>query len=164
MGKPTGFMEHDRELPEKRPVEERVGDFREIYLPFPKQTLRDQAARCMDCGVPTCHAGCPLGNRIPDWNDEVYHQRWQAAYRQLNATNNFPEFTGRLGGGLRPLHQRTGGETIEQTEKTIAEHAFDQGRGHHFQNRGPHRCRSLRQIPICRRRHVVICTECLRRR
>ena len=79
MGKPTGFMEHDRRLPERRPVEERVKDFREIYRPFADSALRDQAARCMDCGVPTCHAGCPLGNRIPDWNDEVYRGRWEAA-------------------------------------------------------------------------------------
>ncbi|BBO70069.1 dihydropyrimidine dehydrogenase subunit A [Desulfosarcina alkanivorans] len=131
MGKPTGFMEHDRQLPDRRPVEERVGDFREIYRPFPEQTLRDQAARCMDCGVPTCHAGCPLGNRIPDWNDEVYHGRWEAAFRQLMATNNFPEFTGRL--CPAPCEEacvlaiNAPAVTIEQIEKTIIEKAFEKG-------------------------------------
>ena len=131
MGKPTGFMEHDRRLPEKRPVEERVGDFKEVYQPFPEKTLREQAARCMDCGVPTCHAGCPLGNRIPDWNDEVYHSRWKAAFQQLNATNNFPEFTGRL--CPAPCEEscvlaiNAPAVTIEQIEKTIIEQAFEQG-------------------------------------
>ena len=131
MAKPTGFMEHDRRLPDRRPVEERIGDFREIYQPFPEAALRDQAARCMDCGVPTCHAGCPLGNRIPDWNDEVYHGRWEAAFQQLDATNNFPEFTGRL--CPAPCEEscvlaiNEPAVTIEQIEKTIVEHAFEQG-------------------------------------
>ena len=131
MGKPTGFMEHDRQLPDRRPVEERMGDFREIYQPFPEETLRAQAARCMDCGVPTCHAGCPLGNRIPDWNDEVYHDRWEAAFKQLMATNNFPEFTGRL--CPAPCEEscvlaiNAPAVTIEQIEKTIIEHAFEKG-------------------------------------
>ena len=131
MGKPTGFMEHDRRLPDRRPVEERVGDFREIYKPFPEAALRDQAARCMDCGVPTCHAGCPLGNRIPDWNDDVYHGRWEAAFKQLMATNNFPEFTGRL--CPAPCEEacvlaiNAPAVTIEEIEKTIIERAFDQG-------------------------------------
>ena len=131
MGKPTGFMEHDRKLPERRPVNERVGDFKEIYQPFPEADLRDQAARCMDCGVPTCHAGCPLGNRIPDWNDEVYHDRWEAAYRQLSATNNFPEFTGRLCPApceeACVLSINAPAVTIEQIEKTIIEKAFAEG-------------------------------------
>jgi glutamate synthase (NADPH) small chain len=131
MGKPTGFMEHDRQLPERRPVSQRVGDFKEIYQPFPKEKLIDQAARCMDCGVPTCHAGCPLGNRIPDWNDAVYHQRWKEAFQQLDATNNFPEFTGRL--CPAPCEEacvlaiNEPAVTIEQIEKTIIEHAFEQG-------------------------------------
>jgi len=131
MGKPTGFMEHDRELPARRPVEERIGDFKEIYQPLPEKTLRDQAARCMDCGVPTCHAGCPLGNRIPDWNDEVYHGRWQTAFQQLAATNNFPEFTGRL--CPAPCEEscvlaiNEPAVTIEEIEKTIIERAFDEG-------------------------------------
>ena len=96
MGKPTGFKEFERELPQKRPVSERIHDFRELYLPFPKPKLKEQAARCMDCGVPTCHAGCPLGNLIPDWNDGIYLDRWKDALARLLATNNFPEFTGRL--------------------------------------------------------------------
>ena len=131
MGKPTGFMEHDRRLPDRRPVEERVGDFKEVYRPFPERTLRDQAARCMDCGVPTCHAGCPLGNRIPDWNDDVYHGRWKAAFKQLMATNNFPEFTGRL--CPAPCEEacvlaiNAPAVTIEQIEKTIIEKAFENG-------------------------------------
>ena len=131
MGKPTGFMEHDRQLPDRRPAEERVGDFKEIYRPFSEASLRDQASRCMDCGVPTCNAGCPLGNRIPDWNDEVYQGRWEAAYKQLMATNNFPEFTGRL--CPAPCEEacvlaiNAPAVTIEQIEKTIIERAFAQG-------------------------------------
>jgi glutamate synthase (NADPH/NADH) small chain len=131
MGKPTGFMEHDRELPEKRPVEARVGDFKEIYDSFPMEKLRKQAARCMDCGVPTCHAGCPLGNRIPDWNDEVYRDRWEDAFKLLMATNNFPEFTGRLCPApceeACVLSINAPAVTIEQIEKTIIEHAFEKG-------------------------------------
>jgi glutamate synthase (NADPH/NADH) small chain len=124
-------MEHDRQLPDRRPVKERVGDFKEIYQPFPEKTLRAQAARCMDCGVPTCHAGCPLGNRIPDWNDDVYQGRWEAAFKQLMATNNFPEFTGRL--CPAPCEEacvlaiNAPAVTIEQIEKTIIEHAFERG-------------------------------------
>jgi len=131
MGKPTGFKEHDRQLPERRPVEERIGDFEEIYRPFPESALREQAARCMDCGVPTCHAGCPLGNRIPDWNDEVYREGWETALSLLLATNNFPEFTGRL--CPAPCEEacvlaiNAPAVTIEQIEKTIIERAFDQG-------------------------------------
>ena len=96
MGKPTGFKEYNRELPVRRPVEERIKDFKEIYQPFAGKKLKKQAARCMDCGVPTCHAGCPLANLIPDWNDFVYRDRWRDALDQLLLTNNFPEFTGRL--------------------------------------------------------------------
>jgi glutamate synthase (NADPH/NADH) small chain len=131
MGKPTGFMEHDRQLPQRRPVAERIRDYKEIYRPFDEAALRSQAARCMDCGVPTCHAGCPLGNRIPDWNDEVYHDRWKAAFEQLDQTNNFPEFTGRL--CPAPCEEacvlaiNTPAVTIEQIEKTIIEKAFANG-------------------------------------
>ena len=96
MGKVTGFMEYTREVPGRRPVAERVSDFQEVYQEFPEQKLRIQAARCMDCGVPFCHTGCPLGNVIPDWNDLVYRDRWKEAIRTLHATNNFPEFTGRI--------------------------------------------------------------------
>src|SRR3954467_14220957 len=96
MGKPTGFMEATRELPRRRPGEERVKDWQEVYLPFPEENLKTQAARCMDCGVPFCQSGCPLGNIIPDWNDLVYKDQWQEAIQPLHATNNFPEFTGTL--------------------------------------------------------------------
>ena len=96
MGKPTGFMEFDRETPTRRAVDERLHDWHEVYQPFPELKLMEQGARCMDCGVPFCHTGCPLGNIIPDWNDLVYRGRWEEAIRRLHATNNFPEFTGRI--------------------------------------------------------------------
>ena len=96
MGKPTGFLEHVRELPRRRPVEERRRDYLEVYEEMPLDKLRTQASRCMDCGIPFCHQGCPLGNLIPDWNDLVYRDRWRGALERLHATNNFPEFTGRL--------------------------------------------------------------------
>src|ERR1041384_3056431 len=96
MGKVTGFMEHTRELPQRRPAETRIKDWFEIYQPFPEDKIRTQGARCMDCGVPFCHTGCPLTNLIPEWNDLVYRGLWREAARQLHATNNFPEFTGRL--------------------------------------------------------------------
>ena len=96
MGKVTGFLEYEREVPARRPVEERVNDYFEIYQDFPVAKVQTQGARCMDCGVPFCHTGCPLNNLIPDWNDLVYRGRWQEAVRALHATNNFPEFTGRI--------------------------------------------------------------------
>ena len=96
MGKVTGFMEYGRELPVRRPPGERVKDWFEIYQEFPEDKLRLQGARCMDCGVPFCHTGCPLNNLIPDWNDLAYRNRWREALRRLHATNNFPEFTGRI--------------------------------------------------------------------
>jgi glutamate synthase (NADPH/NADH) small chain len=94
MGKTTGFLEYSRQMPERRPVNERSQDYFPVYLPFPEEKLRMQGARCMDCGVPFCHWGCPLNNVIPDWNDLVYRSRWREAARALHATNNFPEFTG----------------------------------------------------------------------
>src|SRR3974390_314813 len=131
MGKPTGFMEYSRETPTRRPVEDRLHDWHEVYKPFPELKLMEQGARCMDCGVPFCHTGCPLNNIIPDWNDLVYRGRWQEAIRQLHATNNFPEFTGRicpapceaacvLGINEPPV-------TIKQIEKTIVDRAFEAG-------------------------------------
>jgi len=131
MGKPTGFMEHGRELPRRRPVRVRLRDWREVYEPFPVEASRDQASRCMDCGIPFCHEGCPLGNLIPEWNDLVYHDDWSAAVERLHATNNFPEFTGRLcpapceascvlGINSDPV-------TIERVEYEIAERAWDEG-------------------------------------
>jgi glutamate synthase (NADPH/NADH) small chain len=131
MGKVTGFIEFKRELPKKRPATERVHDYREFYLPFPEERIRNQAARCMDCGVPTCHAGCPLGNLIPDWNDLVYNNLWKDAIDRLHATNNFPEFTGRL--CPAPCEEacvlaiNEPAVTIEEIEKQIVERAFSEG-------------------------------------
>ncbi len=96
MGKNTGFLEHVRETPKRRPAADRIRDHFEIYHPFPEDSVRTQGARCMDCGVPFCHTGCPLTNLIPDWNDLVYRGLWREANHVLHATNNFPEFTGRL--------------------------------------------------------------------
>ena len=131
MGKTAGFMEYSRELAPRRPVIERVNDWFEIYQDFPEDKLRKQGARCMDCGVPFCQTGCPVNNLIPDWNDLVYRGRWQDAVRQLHATNNFPEFTGRicpapceaacvLGINQPPV-------TIKQNEKHIVERGFLEG-------------------------------------
>ena len=96
MGKVTGFKEIEREVPTRRPIAERINDWFEVYQPFPDEKVRSQGARCMDCGVPFCHTGCPLTNIIPDWNDLVYRDRWKDAVRVLHSTNNFPEFTGRI--------------------------------------------------------------------
>ena len=96
MGKVTGFLEIEREQPARRKIKERLQDWLEIYEPFPEEKQRQQGARCMDCGVPFCHTGCPVNNLIPDWNDLVYNGRWEAAIHRLHATNNFPEFTGRI--------------------------------------------------------------------
>lgn len=131
MGKITGFMEFQREMPAKQPPAERVKHFREFYEPFPEERLRRQAARCMDCGVPFCHTGCPLGNMIPDWNDMVFRGRWREALRRLHATNNFPEFTGRL--CPAPCEEacvlaiNEPAVTIELIEKEIIEHAYAEG-------------------------------------
>ncbi|MCW2681633.1 MAG: glutamate synthase, small subunit [Frankiales bacterium] len=96
MADQTGFLKHGRALPERRPVDVRIRDWKEVYEEFPKEHLHDQAARCMDCGIPFCHNGCPLGNLIPEWNDLVWKDDWTEASERLHATNNFPEFTGRL--------------------------------------------------------------------
>jgi glutamate synthase (NADPH) small chain len=131
MGKVTGFIEIHRKKPPMRPVAERVRDWREVYLPYPEQALKDQAARCMDCGIPFCHQGCPLGNLIPDWNDFVYRDRWQAAHERLHATNNFPEFTGRLCPapceGSCVLGIIDDPVTIKGIEVSIIDRAFDEG-------------------------------------
>ena len=128
MADPRGFMKHERELPTRRPVELRLRDWREVYEPFPKTALRNQAARCMDCGIPFCNSGCPLGNLIPDWNDLVYRNRWREAIDRLHATNNFPEFTGRLCPApceaACVLGINNDPVTIKQVEVTIIEHAF----------------------------------------
>ena len=131
MGKPTGFMEIARETPTRRPIPERVQDYLEVYIPFPEEKLRAQGARCMDCGIPFCHQGCPLGNLIPDWNDLVFRNQWRAALDRLHATNNFPEFTGKLcpapceascvlGINDNPV-------TIKLIEANIIDHAWEQG-------------------------------------
>ncbi|HSG05490.1 MAG TPA: glutamate synthase, partial [Nitrospiria bacterium] len=98
MGDPKGFLKFKRGGPQRRPVEERVRDWKELYRPIPEEALRTQGARCMDCGVPFCQSetGCPVLNMIPDWNDLVHKNRWQDALKMLHSTNNFPEFTGRL--------------------------------------------------------------------
>jgi glutamate synthase (NADPH/NADH) small chain len=131
MGKPTGFIEIQRKKHPTRPVEERLEDWREVYLPYPKTDLQMQGARCMDCGIPFCHQGCPLGNLIPDWNDFVYRDRWQAALDRLHATNNFPEFTGRLCPapceGSCVLGINADPVTIKAVEVSIIDHAYEQG-------------------------------------
>jgi glutamate synthase (NADPH/NADH) small chain len=131
MGKATGFIEITRKKPPMRPVPERIRDWREVYLPYPQTALRDQAARCMDCGIPFCHQGCPLGNLIPDWNDFIYRDRWQAAIERLHATNNFPEFTGRLCPapceGSCVLGINNDPVTIKSIEVSIVDRAFDEG-------------------------------------
>src|SRR5271155_1986567 len=131
MGKPTGFMEFGRSLPRRRPVSVRLRDWREVYEPFSAEQTQEQGARCMDCGIPFCHEGCPLGNLIPEWNDLVYKDDWSDAIERLHATNNFPEFTGRLcpapceaacvlGINEDPV-------TIERIEYEIVERAWDEG-------------------------------------
>jgi glutamate synthase (NADPH/NADH) small chain len=131
MGKPTGFMEFSRELPSKRPVKERINDYREFIERYPAQKLNQQAARCMDCGVPFCHSGCPLGNIIPEFNDAVYRQSWKEAYDILMSTNNFPEFTGRIcpapceSACVLGINQPA--IVIEEIEKHIIEIAFEKG-------------------------------------
>jgi glutamate synthase (NADPH/NADH) small chain len=131
MGKATGFKEFKREMPTRRPVDERVNDWFEIYNKFPEENLRAQGARCMDCGIPFCHTGCPVNNIIPDWNDLVYRGRWQEAIRRLHATNNFPEFTGRIcpapceAACVLGINETS--VTIKQIEKSIVDHAWDEG-------------------------------------
>jgi glutamate synthase (NADPH) small chain len=131
MGNPKGFLTHTRELPTSRDPKLRLSDYKEIYDEFSHEKTNQQAGRCMNCGVPFCHSGCPLGNIIPEFNDAVYQQDWAMAYQILSSTNNFPEFTGRicpapceqacvLGINQPPV-------TIEHIEKNIAEVAFEKG-------------------------------------
>ncbi len=131
MADPTGFLKHGRELPQRRPVDVRILDWKEVYEDFPADHLHDQAGRCMDCGIPFCHNGCPLGNLIPEWNDLVWRDDWSEAGERLHATNNFPEFTGRLcpapceascvlGINADPV-------TIKQVEVEIADRMWDDG-------------------------------------
>lgn len=131
MGKVTGFLEIRRQKQPTRPIHERVRDWREVYLPYERETLQNQAARCMDCGIPFCHQGCPLGNLIPSWNDLVYHDRWQTALERLHATNNFPEWTGRLCPapceGSCVLGLNDAPVTIKSAEAAIIDRGFAEG-------------------------------------
>ena len=131
MGKPTGFIEFTRELPSKRPVAERLNDYKEFVQPYTDEQLNQQSARCMNCGVPFCHSGCPLGNVIPEFNDAVYDGNWKEAYDILTSTNNFPEFTGRIcpapceSACVLGINQPA--VAIEEIEKHIIEIAFNKG-------------------------------------
>ena len=131
MGKPTGFLEFDRHLPSKRPVQERKNDYKEFVNMYSGQELNKQAARCMNCGIPFCHHGCPLGNVIPEFNDAVYRQQWKEAYEILTSTNNFPEFTGRIcpapceSSCVLGINQPA--VAIEEIERHIIEIAFEKG-------------------------------------
>ena len=131
MGKPTGFKDYTRTLPNKLPVAERVKHYQEFVERMPEQQLNEQSARCMNCGVPFCHNGCPLGNIIPEFNDAVYHKDWKEAYEILISTNNFPEFTGRICPApcetacVLGINQPA--VTIEEIEKNIIEIAFENG-------------------------------------
>lgn len=131
MGDPRGFLNHDRQLPERRSIPVRLKDWKEVNTPFPAEDLQRQASRCMDCGIPFCNNGCPLGNLIPDWNDLIYREKWKEASERLHATNNFPEFTGRLcpapcesacvlGINEPPV-------TIKQIEVNIVDRAWEEG-------------------------------------
>ena len=168
MGKPTGFLEFTRELPEKQPVKERLQHFNEFVERYKDTKLNQQSARCMNCGVPFCHHGCPLGNIIPEFNDAVYRQHWKEAYDILISTNNFPEFTGRIcpapceSACVLGINQPA--VAIEEIEKHIIEIAFDKGfvkarkpnmrtgkkdRGCRFWSRGPG---SSSAVELCRPR------------
>ena len=131
MGKIKGFLEIDRKKPDTRPVSDRVQDWQEVYLPYKVAELQDQGARCMDCGIPFCHDGCPLGNLIPDWNDSVYRNKWETAIERLHKTNNFPEWTGRLcpapceGSCVLAIDREA--VTIKSIELSIVERAFESG-------------------------------------
>ncbi len=131
MGKPTGFVEIARRMPSRRPVEERLRDWQEVYHPLPVGELERQGARCMDCAIPFCHQGCPLGNLIPDWNDLVYRDNWREALDRLHATNNFPEFTGRLCPAPCEvscvLAINSDPVTIKVIEQNIIDRAWDEG-------------------------------------
>ncbi len=135
MPDPRGFLKAGRELPPRRPVDVRIQDWREVYDQMTTEQIRQQAGRCMDCGIPFCHNGCPLGNLIPDWNDLVRRDDWRIAIEQLHATNNFPEFTGRLCPapceascvlGINP-EDTTGSVAIKQIEVEIIDRAFAEG-------------------------------------
>lgn len=131
MGQADGFMKFDRELPASRNPKDRIQDYKEVYAPLSKEKVKEQSARCMECGVPFCHNGCPLGNNIPDFNDAVYRGKWEEAIQILSSTNNFPEFTGRIcpapceASCVLSINNKP--VTIEYIEKTVAETAFEKG-------------------------------------
>ncbi|HXY92409.1 MAG TPA: glutamate synthase subunit beta, partial [Acidimicrobiia bacterium] len=131
MGETTGFLQWSRETPTRRPVPVRLLDWKEVYEPFARDALQRQAGRCMDCGIPFCNNGCPLGNLIPDWNDLVYRDHWRDAIERLHATNNFPEFTGRLcpapceAACVLGINQDP--VTIKQVEVEIVDRAWSEG-------------------------------------
>lgn len=131
MGEIGGFLRNGRATPTRRPVPVRLKDWKEVYEPFAEASLKVQAGRCMDCGIPFCHNGCPLGNLIPEWNDLVYKNDWEDAIERLHATNNFPEFTGRLCPapceGACVLGINDDPVTIKQVENTIIDRAWDEG-------------------------------------
>jgi glutamate synthase (NADPH/NADH) small chain len=131
MGQVDGFMKYNRENPKTRDPKARLKDYKEVYNPLEKEKVKNNAARCMDCGVPFCHSGCPLGNNIPDFNDAVYRGNWEEAIKILSSTNNFPEFTGRICPAPCEascvLSINNSAVTIEYIEKTIAETAFEKG-------------------------------------
>ncbi|MBV9379499.1 MAG: glutamate synthase subunit beta, partial [Streptosporangiaceae bacterium] len=148
MGDPKGFLTTARETPRRRPVDVRISDWREVYEPFAADRLERQAGRCMDCGIPFCHSGCPLGNLIPEWNDLVFRGDWELAADRLHATNNFPEFTGRLcpapceaacvlGINAEPV-------TIKQVEVEIIDRAWASG----FVTPAPPAVRSGRPVAV----------------
>ena len=132
MGETTGFLKWGRVTPTRRPVPVRLLDWREVYQPFAREALEQQAGRCMDCGIPFCNNGCPLGNLIPDWNDLVYRDKWHDAILQLHATNNFPEFTGRLcpapceAACVLEINEGDA-VTIKQIENSIIDRAWEEG-------------------------------------
>ena len=148
MGQVDGFMKYDREMPKSRDKKERIKDYKEVYNPLDKEKLHNQAARCMDCGVPFCHNGCPLGNNIPDFNDAVYNGKWEEAIRILSSTNNFPEFTGRIcpapceASCVLSINNKP--VTIEYIEKTIAETAFEKG----YIKPNPPKARSGKRVAV----------------
>jgi glutamate synthase (NADPH) small chain len=131
MADPTGFLTTRRALPQRRPVDVRIRDWKEVYEDFPAEALHDQAGRCMDCGIPFCHNGCPLGNLVPEWNDLTWKDDWSAASERLHATNNFPEFTGRLCPApceaACVLGINDDPVTIKQVEVEIADRSWDEG-------------------------------------
>src|SRR6184192_3136813 len=131
MGKITGFLEYEREDRHYEPVEERIKHWREFIHPLPEAENKKQAARCMDCGIPYCHTGCPVNNQIPDWNDLIYQGKWREAALDLHSTNNFPEFTGRICPApceeACTLNLENVPVTIKTIEQAIADKAWSEG-------------------------------------